>query len=105
MDFKTRWLWMILIAMVIFSIALIVLRANIRTLGFLFAIGVAAATLWLYLDTRYFSGPKQVFSKAQPCSCAVCKHQDTEACLQKKCECCLVTKDEKVVGHSNNPLQ
>jgi hypothetical protein len=104
-DFKTRFMWMILIAVIIFGISLLALRGNIRTLAFLFAIGVAAATLWLYLDTRYFSGPKQVFSRTQPCICAVCKHENTEACLRENCGCCLVTRDEKVVGHSNNPLQ
>ncbi len=98
-------MWMILIAVIIFGVSLLALRANIRTLAFLFAVGVAAATLWLYLDTRYFSGPKQIFSRAQLCTCVVCGHENTEACLQENCGCCLVTKDEKVVGHSNNPLQ
>jgi hypothetical protein len=26
-------------------------------------------------------------------------------CLENKCVCCLVMKNEKVIGHSNNPLQ
>lgn len=96
---------MLLISMVIFGIAMFALRANIRTLAFLFGIGVAAATLWLYIDSRYFSGKKQVFSNTQPCTCAVCKHENTEVCFKENCGCCLLTKDEKVVGHSNNPLQ
>jgi len=96
---------MIVIALAIFAIAFLVLRVNIRTLAFFFGIGASAATLWLYLDTRYFSQPKQDFSPALPCICAVCKHEHTEMCLLNKCACCLVTKGKKVVGHSNNPLQ
>ena len=96
---------MVLISVSIFAIALLVLRVNIRTLAFLFGVGVSAATLWLYLDTRYFSQPKQTFSPTQPCVCAVCKHEHTDMCLQNKCACCLLTKGEKVIGHSNNALQ
>jgi hypothetical protein len=105
MDFTKRWLWMVLIAAAIFAISLLVLRINVRTLDILFGIGVSAATLWLYLDMRYFSQPKQAFSSTQPCVCAVCKREHTEMCLQNKCACCLVTKGEKVIGHSNDPLQ
>jgi hypothetical protein len=36
---------------------------------------------------------------------AICKHQYARMCLQEKCACCLITKDEKVVGHLSSPLQ
>jgi hypothetical protein len=96
---------MVLIASAIFAISLFVFRLNIRSLALIFGVGVSAATLWLYLDTKYLSQPKRTFSPAQPCVCAVCKHENTVMCLENKCMCCLVTKNEKVIGHSNNPLQ
>ena len=105
MDFTHRWLLMLAIATGLFAISLLLLRVNIRTLAILLGIGLPLVTLWLYMDAKYFSVQRRTNSSKQACVCPVCKHQDAMMCFEEKCSCCLITKDEKVVGHSSSPLQ
>jgi hypothetical protein len=105
MDFTERWLLMMAIATGLFAIALLLLRVNIRTLAILLGIGLPLVTLWLYMDAKHFSVQGRNVSSKQACVCPVCKHQDAGMCFEGKCSCCLITKDEKVVGHSSSPLQ
>jgi uncharacterized membrane protein len=105
MDFTQRWLLMLAIATGLFAISLLLLRVNIRTLAILLGIGLPLVTLWLYMDARYFSAQGRNISATQTCICPVCKHPSARICLQKKCSCCLITKDEKVIGHSSSSLQ
>jgi hypothetical protein len=105
MDFTHRWLLMLAIATGLFAISLLLLRVNIRTLAILLGIGLPLVTLWLYMDAKYFSTQRRNISSKQACVCPVCKHQDARMCFEEKCSCCLITKDEKVVGHSSSPLQ
>jgi hypothetical protein len=105
MDFTQRWLLMMAIATGLFAIALLLLRVNIRTLAILLGIGLPLVTLWLYMDAKHFSGQGRNISSKQACVCPVCKHQDAGMCFEEKCSCCLITKDEKVIGHSSSPLQ
>ncbi|MFL6431963.1 MAG: hypothetical protein ACJ71X_11000, partial [Nitrososphaeraceae archaeon] len=39
------------------------------------------------------------------CMCPICKHEQAEICLNQKCACCIIMRDNNVVGHSINPLQ
>jgi hypothetical protein len=105
MDFSQRWLLMLAIATGVFAISLLLLRINIRTLAILLGIGISLLTLWLYMDAKYFSLKGRNNSSKEVCVCPICKHSSAEVCLQEKCSCCLITKDEKVVGHSSSPLQ
>jgi len=106
MDFTQRWLLMLAIATGLFAISLLLLRVNIRTLAILLGIGLPLVTLWLYMDAKYFSVKgRNAPSKQEVCVCPVCKHQYAGMCLKEKCSCCLITKDEKVIGHSSSPLQ
>jgi hypothetical protein len=105
MDFTQRWLLMLAIATGLFAISLLLLRVNIRTLAILLGIGLPLVTLWLYMDAKYFSVRGRNISSKQACVCPVCKHQDAGMCFEERCSCCLITKDEKVVGHSSSPLQ
>lgn len=50
MDFTERWLVMITIAIILFAIALLILRINIRSLLIFFVIGISAVTLWMIVD-------------------------------------------------------
>ena len=106
MDFTQRWLLMLAIATGLFAISLLLLRVNIRTLAILLGIGLPLVTLWLYMDAKYFSVKgRSASSKQEVCVCPVCKHEYAEMCVEEKCSCCLITKDEKVIGHSSSPLQ
>jgi hypothetical protein len=105
MDFSQRWLLMMAIATGLFAISLLLLRVNIRTLAILLGIGLPLVTLWLYMDAKYFNAQRRNNSSRQTCVCPVCKHQDARMCFEDNCSCCLITKDEKVVGHSSSPLQ
>jgi hypothetical protein len=107
MDFTHRWLLMLAIATGLFAISLLLLRVNIRTLAILLGIGLPLVTLWLYMDAKYFSAQRarNVSSSKQACVCPICKHSDATLCFEEKCSCCLITRDEKVVGHSSSPLQ
>jgi hypothetical protein len=109
MDFTQRWLIMIAIATILFAIALLILRVNIRTLLIFFVIGISAVTLWMVVDARFFAPQSKRKSgnakSQQPCTCPVCNHDREEMCFQNRCACCLITKNDKVVGHSSSALQ
>lgn len=100
-----RWLVTLGIGTVLFGISLFVLRIPIRTIFVFFAIGVPVVFLWLYVDLK--SRRQAEFSRMQnqKCICAVCKHDQAAICIDQKCPCCIAMKDDRVVGHSINPLQ
>ena len=107
MDFTQRWLVMITIASILFAIALLVLRINLRSLLIFYVIGICAFTLWMVVDRRFFALQGKLASgeKIHPCACPVCNHDSQEMCFQHKCACCLIMKKDKVVGHSSSALQ
>jgi hypothetical protein len=64
--------------------------------------------LWMVVDARFFapqSKRRSANTKSQPCTCPVCNHDHEEMCFQNRCACCLITKNDKVVGHSSSALQ
>lgn len=105
LDFTQRWLLMIAVATATLAVSMIVLRINVRTVIIFYVIGISVITLWMIVDARYFAAPRKNIQPAQSCACPVCNHDYARKCLQKKCACCLVMKDEKVVGHSSSTLQ
>jgi hypothetical protein len=112
MDFTQRWLVMIAIATILFAIALLILRINIRSLLIFFVIGISAISLWMVVDARFFAPQRKRRSgdaksqQQQPlCTCTICNHDYEEMCFQNRCACCLITKNDKVVGHSSSALQ
>ena len=68
--------------------------------------GVSMIVLWLYLNarTKKHKDNKAIITK-QPCICTICKHEESKICLQQKCACCIIMKEDTIIGHSNNPLQ
>ena len=80
MDFMQRWLVMIAIATILFAIASLILRINIRSLLIFFVIGVSAVTLWMVVDARFFAHLSNRRScggkakKSQPSDCPLCNH-------------------------------
>ncbi|HEU4605020.1 MAG TPA: hypothetical protein VFS46_02155 [Nitrososphaera sp.] len=105
LSFTQRWLLMVAIATIILAVALLVLRINVRTVLVFYVIGLSVVTLWMIIDARYFSAPRKNIQATQPCACPICKHEYARMCLQDRCACCLITREEKVVGHSSSSLQ
>ena len=111
MDFTQRWLIMFAIATILFAVAFLILRINIRSLLIFFALGISAITLWMVIDARFFASQskrgrtRRSVTKSQPCTCAICNHDHEEMCFQNRCACCLISKNDEVIGHSNNALQ
>lgn len=101
---------MILLGVILFS-----LRAALISLVIMI-IGVSLFTAWLYLRTRLKESRDHHDTGGLPsrqlqaelnekCVCAICKHKVSSTCLDENCACCILMKDDNVIGHSNNPLQ
>jgi hypothetical protein len=110
------------LATLCFGISLFVLRIPIRTIGIFFALGIPLILLWLYVGDKskqQLQWQKKVETTGDPssnnnqlvqhqqksCMCPICKHEQAGICLNQKCACCIIMRDNNVVGHSINPLQ
>ena len=118
-----RWILTLGLATLCFGISLFVLRIPIRTIGIFFALGIPLVLLWLYIGDKskqqQLQRQKKVETTGDPssnnnqlvqhqqksCMCPICKHEQAEICLNQKCACCIIMRDNNVVGHSINPLQ
>lgn len=90
------------IAVIGFSILLLTLRAIIPSLIIMLA-GISLIVYWLYITNTKNQGFKSKIDKR--CLCAICEHTESSLCIQQKCICCSIAKGDKIVGHTNNPLQ
>src|SRR5918912_709682 len=119
-----RWILTLGLVTLCFGISLFVLRIPIRTIGIFFALGIPLILLWLYIgdkskqqqlqqqkeDGKTISDPNssnndnlvQHQLQQKSCICPICKHEQAGVCLNQKCACCIIMKDNKVVGHSIN---
>ncbi|MFL6405148.1 MAG: hypothetical protein ACJ71M_16925 [Nitrososphaeraceae archaeon] len=117
-----RWILTLGLATLCFGISLFVLRIPIRTIGIFFALGIPLILLWLYVGDKskqQLQRQKKVETTGDPssnnnqlvqhqqksCMCPICKHEQAGICLNQKCACCIIMRDNNVVGHSINPLQ
>jgi hypothetical protein len=118
-----RWILTLGLATLCFGISLFVLRIPIRTIGIFFALGIPLILLWLYIGDKskqqQLQWQKKVGTTGDPssnnnqlvqhqqksCMCPICKHEQAGICLNQKCACCIIMRDNNVVGHSINPLQ
>jgi len=119
-----RWILTLGLATLCFGISLFVLRIPIRTIGIFFALGIPLILLWLYIGDKskqqqQLQWQKKVETTGDPssnnnqlvqhqqksCMCPICKHEQAGICLNQKCACCIIMRDNNVVGHSINPLQ
>ena len=39
------------------------------------------------------------------CMCSICNHKKSKICIDSRCHCCIIIKEDTVVGHHNSPLQ
>ncbi len=114
-SFTTRWLSTLGIGTLCFGILLFVIRVPVRTIAVIFAIGIPLILMWLYVDERSKYEQKRRNMKANTvnreeqqldaCKCSICKHEQAQVCVEKKCACCLMRNGDDIIGHSINPLQ
>jgi hypothetical protein len=113
-----RWILVLAITILAFGVILLTLRSVIFSL-ILLTIGISLFAYWLYLGVRSReqnqSLPGYVSSSAFTkrgaretelvCTCSVCKHSESRSCMERKCPCCILTRNKQIIGHFNNPLQ
>jgi hypothetical protein len=93
------------IGIIAFSIFLLALRAGIRIFLIFLVIGISMVIFWLYLYTRTKQQSYRRAVAKEPCICPICNHEEAGFCMQQKCACCIIMKDDTISGHTNNPLQ
>jgi hypothetical protein len=59
------------------------------------------------LYSRYpsFQNMRTKTDPAKICICSICNHTKSKICLDSRCHCCIIIKEDTVVGHHNSPLQ
>ena len=60
------------------------------------------------LYSRYHPLIKNMKAKSdlsKVCTCSICNHKKSTSCLDSRCHCCIIIKEDTVVGHHNSPLQ
>jgi hypothetical protein len=89
-----------------FGIFLLVIGSGIRVFLIFIIIGLSLIALWLYLDARSKNQNKyKVLPNEEKCMCPICNHEVVKLCLQSKCPCCIATKDNTSIAHTNSSLQ
>lgn len=112
--------WIIVLALIILAsgVVLLTLRSVIFSLVFI-TIGISLFSYWLYLgvrskerlllvnepDVKTSSAKFRVKEGESICTCSICQHEESKACMRLKCPCCILTRNKQIIGHFNNPLQ
>lgn len=113
-----RWILVVATTIIALGIILLTLRSVIFSL-ILIIIGVSLFAYWLYVglrskeEHRLFSDYNTSSSSTNSggkegehiCTCPICKHHESNACMQVRCPCCILTRNRQIIGHFNNPLQ
>ena len=90
------------IAVIGFSILLLALRAIVPSLIIMLA-GIFLIIYWMFITRA--KNQKNGSKYDRKCICAICKHSESSVCIKQKCICCSIAKGDKIIGHTNNPLQ
>jgi hypothetical protein len=91
------------IAVIAFGTILIELRSSILLSIVFIILGTILILAWY---TLYSKKKIQLAQKYGPdCICQICNHEKPLECVKEKCKCCIIMKENKIIGHSNNPLQ
>jgi hypothetical protein len=98
-------LWPLLtgVATLAISAILFILKSGILVSVLFLLLGSSLMLSWYYFynKNKYTSTKK----KGSECVCPICAHNDSEICLHNKCACCIIMKNDKIIGHTNNSLQ
>jgi hypothetical protein len=114
--------WILVLAMIVLAcgVVLLTLRSVIFSMVFII-IGISLFAYWLYVGVRskeqlhllnqaddkatFSSAKSQVNESERVCTCSICKHHESNACMKVRCPCCILTRNRQIIGHFNNPLQ
>jgi hypothetical protein len=113
-----RWILVLAMTILALGIILLTLRSVIFSL-ILIIIGVSLFAYWLYVgvrskeEHRLFSDYNTSSSSTNSggkegehiCTYPICKHHESNACMELRCPCCILTRNRQIIGHFNNPLQ
>lgn len=113
-----RWILVLAITILASGVILLMLRSVIFSL-MLITIGVSLFAYWLYVSVsskeqnRPLTDYTGTTSFAKPgtketervCTCSICKHTESRSCMERRCPCCILTRNKQIIGHFNNPLQ
>jgi MMPL family len=112
--------WILISAAVLlaFGVLLLVLRSVLFSL-ILITVGISLFAYWLYVGVRESeqrrlvtdharsssSAASAVSTRDHVCTCSICKHTESSPCLEMRCPCCILTRNNQIIGHFNNPVQ
>jgi hypothetical protein len=118
-----RWVLVLAITILAFGVTLLALRSVIFSL-ILITIGISLFAWWLYVGVRLKEGQDPLRAdytradytrgsftmpgakeKENVCTCPVCKHTESKPCMERKCPCCILTRNKRIIGHFNKPLE
>lgn len=103
-----RWILVLGMTILAFGVIMLTLRSVIFSLIFI-TTGVSLLAYWLYIGVRLkeqdrslsdssgnFSSAKSRVKKGEHvCSCSICKHTESKACMELRCPCCILYLDKK----------
>jgi len=115
-----RWILVLAITILAFGVVLLTLRSVIFSL-ILITIGISLFAYWLYVGVRSkeeqnspitdytrgssFATPEAKEKEEHVCTCPICKHTESKSCINRRCPCCILTRNKQIIGHFNNPPQ
>jgi hypothetical protein len=115
-----RWILVLALIVLASGVVLLALRSVIFSMVFI-TIGISLFAYWLYVGVRskeqlhllnqpddkatFSSAKSRVNEGERVCTCSICKHHESNACMQVRCPCCILTRNRQIIGHFNNPLQ
>jgi hypothetical protein len=91
------------IAVIAFGTILLAFRASVLLSLVFIILGTILILSWYILYTKKKLEISHKYGTN--CICQICNHENPLDCVKVKCECCTIMKENKVIGHSNNPLQ
>lgn len=97
------WPLMTGIAVIVFGVLLLIFRSGLLVSFIFIILGAILILSWYVLYTK-----KRVSLTSKygtECICQICNHDKPLVCIKERCKCCTLMKENKIIGHSNNPLQ
>jgi hypothetical protein len=91
------------IGVIAFGTILLVFRASVLLSLIFIILGTILILSWYILYTKKKLEISHKYGTN--CICQICNHGNPLDCVKVKCKCCTIMKENKVIGHSNNPLQ
>ena len=91
------------VALIAVGVIFMIFRANVILSLVFIVLGTSLIIAWYYYFTKQRSN--YFLNYGQDCVCPICKHVKPAICLQEKCACCVIMNEDKIIGHSNTPLQ